>query len=426
MGRKKIQISRIVDQRNRQVTFTKRKFGLMKKAYELSVLCDCEIALIIFNSTNRLFQYASTDMDRVLLKYTEYSEPHESRTNTDILETLRKKGLNGCESPDLEIDDAIEPNLEINDKYRKYEAASHMNNRQRLCAAALPNHDPTMLSAAQGGAGLAYGSVPESALSRGALTQPTAPRSEHSPGLAAPVSAISHSGAGYLNTHVSSGMLVAPGNLSRTMMTRSPTPMSLGSDSPRDMHIGARNMASSMRTTHPSLHSPPPMVSMASPGLSSHSLGGYSSGLSGYSLSDGISVYSASGGVQHELATGWHQRHHQAHHPHQSELQSAAHPHMGLPSSGHLTQSSGLPLSPFQTISIKSERASPHSEAGGGMFQNEGRLPLGAGLDRATCEATKEYAKSYQCPIMLSRPPSRTEGGVAPGKRLRITDNWQR
>ena len=69
-----------------KVTFTKRKFGLMKKAYELSVLCDCEIALIIFNSTNRLFQYASTDMDKVLLKYTEYSEPHESRTNTDILE----------------------------------------------------------------------------------------------------------------------------------------------------------------------------------------------------------------------------------------------------------------------------------------------------------------------------------------------------
>ncbi|KAG7249819.1 hypothetical protein CRUP_029162, partial [Coryphaenoides rupestris] len=91
MGRKKIQISRILDQRNRQVTFTKRKFGLMKKAYELSVLCDCEIALIIFNSTNRLFQYASTDMDKVLLKYTEYSEPHESRTNTDILEKTKKE-----------------------------------------------------------------------------------------------------------------------------------------------------------------------------------------------------------------------------------------------------------------------------------------------------------------------------------------------
>ena len=58
----------------------------MKKAYELSVLCDCEIALIIFNHANKLFQYASTDMDKVLLKYTEYNEPHESRTNADIIE----------------------------------------------------------------------------------------------------------------------------------------------------------------------------------------------------------------------------------------------------------------------------------------------------------------------------------------------------
>jgi len=69
-----------------QVTFTKRKFGLMKKAYELSVLCDCEIAVIIFNHSDKLFQFASTDMDRVLLKYTESSEPQESRTNRDIME----------------------------------------------------------------------------------------------------------------------------------------------------------------------------------------------------------------------------------------------------------------------------------------------------------------------------------------------------
>jgi hypothetical protein len=47
------------------VTFNKRKFGVMKKAYELSVLCDCEIALIIFSSSNKLYQYASTDMDKV-------------------------------------------------------------------------------------------------------------------------------------------------------------------------------------------------------------------------------------------------------------------------------------------------------------------------------------------------------------------------
>ncbi|XP_061530717.1 myocyte-specific enhancer factor 2D isoform X5 [Phycodurus eques] len=118
MGRKKIQIQRITDERNRQVTFTKRKFGLMKKAYELSVLCDCEIALIIFNHSNKLFQYASTDMDKVLLKYTEYNEPHESRTNADIIETLRKKGFNGCNSPEPDGDDSIDQSPLNDDKYR--------------------------------------------------------------------------------------------------------------------------------------------------------------------------------------------------------------------------------------------------------------------------------------------------------------------
>ncbi|XP_037553546.1 myocyte-specific enhancer factor 2A [Nematolebias whitei] len=117
MGRKKIQITRILDERNRQVTFMKRKFGLMKKAYELSVLCDCEIALIIFNSSNKLFQYASTDMDKVLLKYTEYNEPHESRTNSDILEALYKKEHRACDSPDAESSYILTPSTE--EKYKK-------------------------------------------------------------------------------------------------------------------------------------------------------------------------------------------------------------------------------------------------------------------------------------------------------------------
>lgn len=89
------------------MTFTKRKFGLMKKAYELSVLCDCDIALIIFNSAQRLFQYASSDMDRVLLKYTEYSEPHESRTNADILQTLKRRGV-GLDGPELDMEEGPE------------------------------------------------------------------------------------------------------------------------------------------------------------------------------------------------------------------------------------------------------------------------------------------------------------------------------
>ncbi|XP_037903470.1 myocyte-specific enhancer factor 2 isoform X3 [Hermetia illucens] len=117
MGRKKIQISRITDERNRQVTFNKRKFGVMKKAYELSVLCDCEIALIIFSSSNKLYQYASTDMDKVLLKYTEYNEPHESLTNKNIIEKENKNGAMSPESPEQEADYTLTPRTEA--KYNK-------------------------------------------------------------------------------------------------------------------------------------------------------------------------------------------------------------------------------------------------------------------------------------------------------------------
>ncbi|KAI1321784.1 Ribosome-releasing factor 2, mitochondrial [Mortierella claussenii] len=91
MGRKKIQIKTIMDERNRQVTFQKRRFGLMKKAMELSVLCDCQIGLIIFNSNNKLVQYSSHDIDSILLRYTEYNDSCETYTNKEFLAVTGNK-----------------------------------------------------------------------------------------------------------------------------------------------------------------------------------------------------------------------------------------------------------------------------------------------------------------------------------------------
>jgi hypothetical protein len=71
MGRKKIQIQSIKDDRNRQVTFLKRKHGLMKKAYELSVLCNCEVALVILPSNNKMIQYSSSDMTTLMNQFNE-------------------------------------------------------------------------------------------------------------------------------------------------------------------------------------------------------------------------------------------------------------------------------------------------------------------------------------------------------------------
>ncbi|KAK4367013.1 hypothetical protein RND71_014893 [Anisodus tanguticus] len=66
MAREKIPIKKIDNSTARQVTFSKRKRGLFKKAEELSVLCDADVALIIFSSTGKLFEYSSSSMKEIL------------------------------------------------------------------------------------------------------------------------------------------------------------------------------------------------------------------------------------------------------------------------------------------------------------------------------------------------------------------------
>ncbi|KAL7002969.1 MADS-box transcription factor 57, partial [Sarracenia purpurea var. burkii] len=60
MGRGKIVISRIDNSTSRQVTFSKRRNGLLKKAKELSILCDAEVGVIVISCTGRLYEFASS------------------------------------------------------------------------------------------------------------------------------------------------------------------------------------------------------------------------------------------------------------------------------------------------------------------------------------------------------------------------------
>jgi hypothetical protein len=83
MGRNRIPISKIPNERNRQSTFTKRKAGLIKKAMELSILCDCEVALIIVSGGKKVFPYVSNDMQKTLAKYHELADTGHILTNAD-------------------------------------------------------------------------------------------------------------------------------------------------------------------------------------------------------------------------------------------------------------------------------------------------------------------------------------------------------
>ncbi|XP_016342967.1 myocyte-specific enhancer factor 2C-like [Sinocyclocheilus anshuiensis] len=477
MGRKKIQIARIMDERNRQVTFTKRKFGLMKKAYELSVLCDCEIALIIFNSTNKLFQYASTDMDKVLLKYTEYNEPHESRTNSDIVETLRKKGLNGCDSPDIDAEDSGH-SPESEDKYRKInEDIDLMISRQRLCAIPQSNYDmpisvpvsnPNSLIYSHPGASLgnpnmlplAHPSLQRNSMSPGVTHRP--PSAGNTGGLMGPdlSSGVGTSaGNGYGNHRNSPGLLVSPGSMSKTMQAKSPPPMTMTmSNRKPDLRVlippGSKNTMPSIsedvdmwlnqRINNSQLAQSlsTPVVSVATPTLPGQGMGGYPSAISTsygteYSLSSGdlssLSGFNSSASLHLGSMTGWPQN-----------MQHSGLGHLGNCTSTPLCQSSTLSLPSNQSLHIKSEPVSPpRDRAPGGYAQpppqqqqpasQQGQLRQDAGRSPvdslSSCGSSyegsdrEEHRVDFHSPMGLLRPsPDKRQSPSV--KRMRLSEGW--
>nr|AHW58038.1 AP1 [Coffea arabica] len=85
MGRGKVQLKRIENKINRQVTFSKRRAGLLKKAHEISVLCDAEVALIVFSHKGKLFEYSSdSSMENILERYERYSYAERRLVANDL------------------------------------------------------------------------------------------------------------------------------------------------------------------------------------------------------------------------------------------------------------------------------------------------------------------------------------------------------
>ncbi|KAM8866259.1 myocyte enhancer factor 2cb isoform 4-T6 [Synchiropus picturatus] len=471
MGRKKIQITRIMDERNRQVTFTKRKFGLMKKAYELSVLCDCEIALIIFNSTNKLFQYASTDMDKVLLKYTEYNEPHESRTNSDIVEALNKKENKGSESPELEPALILTPRTE--EKYKQInEDFDHMIKSHKIPAMPPSNYDMPVsipvsnqnnLIYSHPGASLgnhnllplAHHGLQRNSMSPGVTHRP--PSAGGLMGADLTTGAGTSAGNGYGNHRNSPGLLVSPAGMNKNMQTKSPPPMNLGMNNRKpDLRVlippGSKNNMPSINqriTNSQSAQSlATPVVSVATPTLAGQGMGGYPSAISTsygneYSLNSAdlssLSGFNSGGSLHLGSMSGWQQQQQQQH---LQSMQHSALGQLGNCSSSHLCQGSNLSLPSAQSLHIKSEPVSPPRDRtgstpgcyGGGAppphnpssRQDSGRSPVDS---LSSCSSShegsdrEEHRSDFHSPLGLARPP--LDERQSPSlKRVRLSEGW--
>ncbi|CAH1428259.1 unnamed protein product [Lactuca virosa] len=100
MGRGRVTLKRIENKINRQVTFSKRRSGLLKKAHEISVLCEADVALIVFSTKGKLCEYASdASMESILERYDRlsYAErqlnagtDHQTRENWSLEHSKQK------------------------------------------------------------------------------------------------------------------------------------------------------------------------------------------------------------------------------------------------------------------------------------------------------------------------------------------------
>lgn len=93
MGRRKIEIQPLTDDRNRTVTFVKRKAGLFKKAHELAVLCQVDLAVIIVGNNNKLYEFSSVDTNKLIDMYKKTKVPHESKSPANYGGYKKKRQL---------------------------------------------------------------------------------------------------------------------------------------------------------------------------------------------------------------------------------------------------------------------------------------------------------------------------------------------
>ncbi|XP_044342798.1 MADS-box transcription factor 51-like isoform X2 [Triticum urartu] len=81
--RGRVELRRIEDRTSRQVRFSKRRAGLFKKAFELSLLCDAEVALLVFSPAGKLYEYASSSIEGTYDRYQQFAVPGRNLIQED-------------------------------------------------------------------------------------------------------------------------------------------------------------------------------------------------------------------------------------------------------------------------------------------------------------------------------------------------------
>ncbi|KAI3410320.1 Aminotran_1_2 domain-containing protein [Psidium guajava] len=83
MGRRKIEIEMVTDSSTRQVTFSKRRTGLFKKASELAVLCAVQIAIVVFSPGGKPFSFGHPNVESIIHRFQNREKTPDEGTSKD-------------------------------------------------------------------------------------------------------------------------------------------------------------------------------------------------------------------------------------------------------------------------------------------------------------------------------------------------------
>ncbi|KAK7398986.1 hypothetical protein VNO78_10161 [Psophocarpus tetragonolobus] len=102
MGRRKIEITEVKDPNTKQVTFSKRRTGLFKKANELSILCKAEVAIVVFSPGNKPYSFGHPSVDVVAEKFLQYPKSNVAKSN-DVQGNIPSDDIGNMDSLNLQL-----------------------------------------------------------------------------------------------------------------------------------------------------------------------------------------------------------------------------------------------------------------------------------------------------------------------------------
>ncbi|KAF5746424.1 flowering locus C [Tripterygium wilfordii] len=124
MGRRKVEVKRIEDEKTRQVTFSKRRSGLFKKARELAVLCDVDVALFVFSRRGKIYEFCSGDSLAKILEHYRSRNDEAAETVNAQRDAEAGRHLQGPDIGQMSVTELVQQEKQLDDalaqtKYRK-------------------------------------------------------------------------------------------------------------------------------------------------------------------------------------------------------------------------------------------------------------------------------------------------------------------